>query len=429
MKSNYKRLGDYVQEVNIRNKDLIQAPLMGVSIKKVLMPSIANIIGTDMSTYKLIKKNQFAYGSVTSRNGDKISIALLEEHDNAMVSQAYTVFEAIDEKELLPEYLMMWFRRPEFDRYARFMSHGSAREIFSWTEMRDTLLPIPSPEKQLEIVKEYNTIQNRIQLNNQLITKLEETAQAIYKQWFVDFEFPFDFAQGRPDADGKSYKSNGGEMVFCEELEKEIPVGWEFGDLGSIIEPINGYAFKSEDFSLNGIYPIIKIKNIKAPYAYIQSDTQYYNSKLSSNLQKVVIQKGDVLISMTGSGANQLNSAVGQVGKYYYNSISLLNQRVCKLRPKEDYFKELMFQFISSKEIQTELLNGSTGSANQANISPNQIRELKLLIPNENLMRKFESIASSINNFKSLEMIDKLEELKDLLLARMTKVESRMETV
>jgi type I restriction enzyme S subunit len=421
MGSNYKRLRDYIQEVNIRNKELIEAPLMGVSIKKVLMPSIANIIGTDMSTYKLIQKNQFAYGPVNSRNGDKISIALLEEHEQAMVSQAYTVFEVIDDKELLPEYLMMWFRRSEFDRYARYMSHGSAREIFSWTEMRDTLLPIPSPEKQLEIVKEYNTIQNRMQLNNQLISKLEETAQAVYKQWFVDFEFP--------DENGKSYKSNGGEMVFCEELEKEIPEGWEFGELGSIIKTINGYAFKSEDFSLNGIYPIIKIKNIKAPYAYIQSDTQYYNSKLSSNLEKITVQKGDVLISMTGSGANQLNSAVGQVGKYYYNSISLLNQRVCKLQPKKEYFKELIFQFISSKEIQTELLNCSTGSANQANISPNQIKELKLLIPNENLMKKFESIASSINDFKSLELIDKLEELKDLLLARMTKVVRGMETV
>jgi type I restriction enzyme S subunit len=89
----------------------------------------------------------------------------------------------------------------------------------------------------------------------------------------------------------------------------------------------------------------------------------------------------------------------------------------------------LIFQFISTKEIQTELLNGSTGSANQANISPSQIKELKLLIPNDNLLKKLEIVASSINNFKSLEMIDKLEELKELLLARMTKVESKMETV
>ena len=182
MKSSYKKLGNYIQIVNDRDADKTVDRLLGVSIRKVLMPSIANIIGTDMSTYKIIQRNQFAYGPVTSRNGDKISVALLEEYDKAIVSQAYTVFEVIDKNELLPEYLMMWFRRPEFDRYARFKSHGSAREIFDWAEMCDTELPIPSIEKQREIVREYNIIQNRIALNNQLISKLEETAQAIYKQ-------------------------------------------------------------------------------------------------------------------------------------------------------------------------------------------------------------------------------------------------------
>ncbi|MEZ7515355.1 restriction endonuclease subunit S [Flavobacterium frigidarium] len=246
MQSNYKKLGDYIQPVNNRNKELIDVLLLGVSIKKVLMPSIANIIGTDMSTYKLISKNQFAYGPVTSRNGDKISIALLEDHENAMISQAYTVFEVVNENELLPEYLMMWFRRPEFDRYARFKSHGSAREIFDWAEMCETELPIPSLEKQQEIVKEYNVIQNRITLNNQLITKLEETAQAIYKQWFVDFEFL--------DGNGKPYKSNGGEMVFCEELEKDIPVGWRIDTFENMMDFKTG-KLNSNAAVVDGEYP------------------------------------------------------------------------------------------------------------------------------------------------------------------------------
>lgn len=132
MRLNYKRLGAYIRVVNNRNSNLEVDTLLGVSIRKVLMPSIANTVGTNMNTYKIIEKGQFAYGPVTSRNGDKISIALLNEHDKAIVSQAYTVFEVIDENLLNPEYLMMWFRRPEFDRYARFKSHGSAREIFDW---------------------------------------------------------------------------------------------------------------------------------------------------------------------------------------------------------------------------------------------------------------------------------------------------------
>ena len=187
MKSNYKKLGQYIQQVSIKNSDLKVTNLLSVSITKEFIPSIANTIGTDMSKYKVVKKGQFTYGAITSRNGDKISIALLEE-DEAIVSTSYTVFEVIDEKKLLPEYLMMWFRRAEFDRYARYMSHGSTREAFGWNEMCDVELPVPSIEKQREIVKEYKSITDRIKLNEQLNQKLEETAQAIYKEWFVDFE-------------------------------------------------------------------------------------------------------------------------------------------------------------------------------------------------------------------------------------------------
>ena len=102
---------------------------------------------------------------------------MLETHDWGLVSNVYSVFEIIDEDELLPEYLMMWFRRPEFDRYARFMSHGSVRELFGWDEMCDVELPIPSIEKQREIVKEYRTVVDRIRLNERLNEKLEEAAQ------------------------------------------------------------------------------------------------------------------------------------------------------------------------------------------------------------------------------------------------------------
>ena len=182
----YKRLGDYIREVNVRNRDLKVTNLLGLSVSKEFMPSIANTIGTDMSTYKIVERRQFAYGPVTSRNGDKVSIALLDGYDDAIISQAYTVFEVIDHEQLLPEYLMMWFRRPEFDRYARFHSHGSAREIFDWEELCDVMLPVPSITRQREIVAEYETLTNRIRLNNQMIQHLEATAQALYRKTFVD---------------------------------------------------------------------------------------------------------------------------------------------------------------------------------------------------------------------------------------------------
>lgn len=181
---NYKRLGDYIQPVDIRNKELEVETLLGVSNAKEFIPSIANTIGTDMSNYKVITKGQFAYVTVTSRNGDKLSVALLQE-DKAIVSQAYTVFEVMDKSELLPDYLMMWFRRPEFDRYARFKSHGSAREVFDWEEMCEVRLPIPDIEVQRKIVAQHETITRRIALNERICANLEETAQALYNKMFV----------------------------------------------------------------------------------------------------------------------------------------------------------------------------------------------------------------------------------------------------
>lgn len=216
MKSHYKLLGDYIREVNVRNSELKDLNLLGISIQKEFIPSIANTIGTDMAKYKIVKRNQFAYGTVTSRNGDKISIALLQDYDEALISQAYISFEVIDENKLSPEYLMMWFRRQEFDRYARYMSYGSAREVFSWDEMCNVKLPVPTIEKQREIVKEYNIILNRIKLNENMINKLEDLAQTIYKQWFVDFEYP-----------------DNGEVV-------ETPENWEVLNLESIIDFNNG---------------------------------------------------------------------------------------------------------------------------------------------------------------------------------------------
>ncbi len=232
MRLNYKRLENYVQIVNKRNVNLEVKKLLGVSVKKIFIPSIANTVGTDFKKYKIVEKHQFVYIPDTSRRGDKIGIAMLEDYDKALVSQAYTVFEIVDEETLNAEYLMMWFRRPEFDRYARYKSHGSVREIFGWDEICDIELPIPSIEKQREIVAEYNTIVNRITLNETLNQKLEDTAQALYKHWFVDFEFP--------NADGKPYKSSGGEMVYNEELDLEIPEGWEIEQLERVIEFRNG---------------------------------------------------------------------------------------------------------------------------------------------------------------------------------------------
>ena len=394
MISSYKRLGDYIQEVNIRNKDLKQYPLLGVSIRKEMMTSIANTVGTDMSTYKIIQKNQFAYGPVTSRNGDKISIALSCE-EKALLSQAYVVFET--NNELLPEYLMMWFRRPEFDRYARYKSHGSAREIFDWQEMSEVMLPIPSVEKQQEMVNEYHTIQNRINLNNQLIAKLEETAQTIYKQWFVDFEFPFDFAQGKPSENGKPYKSNGGKMVWCEELEKEIPEGWEVGNFQ------NELIFKTGKLDSNA-----SVSNGKYPFFTCSEEVFKVDSYAFE--QEAVLLGG--------------NNATGKFPLKYFNGKFDAYQRtyVISSNHKRISNKQIYYRI---KGLLDEMRESSVGTTTKF-LTMQIFNPISIIIPNILTYESFEKIMQRIYNSKQVyfEETQKIEELKELLLGRMVRVEN-----
>ena len=168
MKESYKRLGEFIRQVDIRNTEGKEDNLLGVSVQKQFIPSIANTVGTDFTKYKVVKRGQFTYIPDTSRRGDKIGIALLEDYDEGLVSNVYTVFEVSDTNKLLPEYLMLWFSRPEFDRYARFKSHGSVREVIDWDEMCKVELPVPDIEEQRNIVKAHKIITDRITLKKQI---------------------------------------------------------------------------------------------------------------------------------------------------------------------------------------------------------------------------------------------------------------------
>ena len=186
MRSNYKQLGQYIRQVDVRNVEGKEDNLLGVSVQKTFIPSIANTVGTDFTKYKVVKKGQFTYIPDTSRRGDKIGIALLTDYDEGLVSNVYTVFEIIDEHQLIPEYLMLWFSRPEFDRYARFKSHGSVREVMDWDEMCKVELPVPSYEEQLEIVNSYRTISERIALKQKINDNLFSSATAALREIYSD---------------------------------------------------------------------------------------------------------------------------------------------------------------------------------------------------------------------------------------------------
>lgn len=353
-----KRLGDYIREVNVRNLDLKVTNLLGVSISKEFMPSIANTIGTDMSTYKIVGRRQFAYGPVTSRNGDKVSIALLDDYDNAIISQAYTVFEVIDHEQLLPEYLMMWFRRPEFDRYARFHSHGSAREIFDWDELCDVMLPIPSITRQREIVSEYETLSRRICLNNQMIQNLEATAQALYRKTFV------------------------------ENIDKEnFPEGWKMGTLGEIADINSGKTCidKSEVKDETFQYPVAGASGIIG-----FSSTYNYDEKL-----------------MTTGRVGTL----GVVNRY--NQKMYMADNVLVIRSNH---YEYCYQILKSLDY-SEITKGGV----QSLITQTDLKDYSIPLPSQETLSAFEEqsgmLFSSVETRKR--EIEKLTELQSLLLAKM----------
>lgn len=416
MRSNYKRLGPYIQEVNIRNKDLKVELLLGVSVKKIFIPSIANTVGTNFEKYKIVKNKQFTYIADTSRRGDKIGLAMLEEYDEALVSQAYTVFEIIDKDLLDPEYLMMWFRRPEFDRYARYHSHGSVREIFGWDEMCDVELPIPSIEKQREIVAEYNTVQNRIQLNEQLIQKLEETAQTIYRRWFVEFEFPIDkelaIEMGDASLEGKPFRTSGGKMVWSEELEKDVPEGWVLISIKEFTKEMKSGGTPSrgnDEYWNKKEIPWLKTGEIENN---IIIKCEEYISELGfKNSSAKLFPLNTVVMAMYGATA-------AQIAFLKFETTS--NQACCGMICEN--YNEAAYLYYNLLYNQKEIANMAHGGA-QPNLSKAVIENLKILKPQDNLLMDH-SFTHIIERKENLTReIDYLDSLSSLLLSKMTKVE------
>lgn len=382
MQSNYKPIGDYIQLVDVRNKDLNIETLLGLTINKQFIPSVANTVGTDMSNYKIIRKNQFACSTMQVRRDKKMPVALLQEIDEAIISQAYPIFEVKDEKELLPEYLMMWFSREEFDREACFHAVGGVRGSLEWDDFCNMKFPLPSPEKQREIVTEYNTVKNRIELNNQLIQKLEETAQAIYKKWFVDFEFP--------DKNGNPYKSSGGAMVFNEELDKEIPEGWEASILSSLIEVKYGKDYKHLN---SGNIPL------------------YGSGGIMGYVNDVLYSKPSVLIPRKGSLNNilYLKEPFWSVDTMFFSKL------------RKEFYGRYVYYYLSS--INFNSLN--VGSA-VPSMTTQYLNGMVILKPIDEILKTFENLIDKIGNqieFRKKQNI-KLINFQSVLLSKVATIEN-----
>lgn len=407
MKSNYKRLGDYIKPVKEKNIDLKASKLLGINIDKFFMPSVANVIGTDMTNYKIVKKGQFACNRMHVGRDYRIPIALAKEENPFMVSPAYDVFEITATNILLPEYLMMWFSRKEFDRNTWFHTDADVRGGLPWSAFCDLELPIPSIEKQREIVREYNTIQNRIALNNQLITKLEETAQAIYKQWFVDFEFP--------DENGEPYKSNGGVMVWCEELEKEIPEGWEIVNLEIFGKVVTGKTPSSEfPDEFGNDMKFVTPGDFKYFTKYAYKTDRHLSKKGIAKLKSKILPKGSVIVTCIGSDMGKIVLTIEDC---------ITNQQMNSIDVLESFYSDYLYEYLNN--ISSEIKSIAMGSSTMPMLNKTEFEKILIIKPINNLLVKFEKLLNPSNALllKSTKESQKLEELKVLLLSKLTIVE------
>ena len=389
MKEGYRLLGDFIRQVDVRNTDGKEENLFGVSVQKMFIPSIANTVGTDFTKYKVVKRGQFTYIPDTSRRGDKIGIALLTDYDEGLVSNIYTVFEVKDENELLPEYLMLWFSRPEFDRYARFKSHGSVREIMDWDEMCKVELPVPSIDKQRSIVKAYQTITERIELKRRINDNLVAVGTA-------------------------SIQKNVGRGALINLTEAEMdrltfPEDFKIKTVSEFCAETKSGSTPSRtnnEYWENGTISWVKSGEV---HNNITLQTEEYITPLGlSESSTKLLPQDTVLMAMYGVTA-------GEVG--YLAIEATTNQAICGMicRSKAEA-AYLYFSLIQSQAAISRLSNGGA----QDNLSKNFIDNIKIAVPPSEFIEKLNLAAIVEQMTLNTKEITLLEELQATVLAQLS---------
>ena len=387
MKEEYRFLGEYIRQVDIRNKEGKKENLLGVSVQKQFIQSIANTVGTDFTKYKVVKKGQFTYIPDTSRRGDKIAIALLEDYEEGLVSNVYTVFEVIDTEKLLPEYLMLWFSRPEFDRYARFKSHGSVREVMDWEEMCKVELPVPDIEKQRKIVKAYKTITDRIALKQKINDNLEATAQSLFQEQFAAF-----------------YNEN------------ELPDGYSIATLDSLCSIKGGKRLPADGELLDTptAHPYIRVRDLGSNrYVCLTNQFQYIDEETHSAISRYIVNTNDIVISIVGT--------IGLIGKIHTSlNNANLTENCVKLANIHTVTPDYLYYTLCYKK-QIKEIELLTVGAVQSKLPMYNIQSMKILVPPAEVIEDFQHKFDIFNEQIEANTIEiqRLYELQSVLLAKL----------
>lgn len=374
MKAEYRKLGEIIELIDERNKSLVTSEVLGISIDKEFMPSVANTIGTDLSKYKLIKKNTFACNPMHVGRDERLPVALYKGEEPVIVSPAYFMFKVKNKNQVLPDFLMLLFRREDFDRNCWFRTDGSVRGGITWEALCEIELPIPAIEVQQKIVDSYNAITKRIQIKQKINENLEKTAQCLF------------------------------ENVFKHELQKEEI---SFTDVIDLLG--GGTPSTAEKAYWSGNIPFFAPADIEKSIFCFSTEKNLTEEGLN-NCSSKLYPKNTTFVTCRGT-----------VGKLALVGTPMaMNQSCYALKDKNGQYPFFTYSF--AKFTVSKLKNKASGAIFSALVTKDFEME-KVFNPNLEKMKEYETKSSSIfENISSNEKeIAKLQELKQLVISRISK--------
>lgn len=380
MSVNYKKLGDIVELIDERNKDGKVQNLIGVSIDKCFIKSVANTIGTDLTKYQVIRKNDFACSLMQVSRDGKIPIACLKDYDEAIMSPAYYIFRIKNTNEVLPDYLAMWFMRTEFDREASYIAVGGVRGSMPWEDFCDMKLPVPDLREQEKIVNTYNAITKRIQLKQKINENLEKQIRITYKNF-------------KETNSSKKYKL----VELCSKI-------------GSGATPRGG----KTSYTKHGI-SFIRSMNV-FDYNFEYEELAHINEDQAKELDNVTLQENDILFNITGvSVARCCLLPKGLLP-------SRVNQHVMIIRPKNSKLSLFLMSALCDSDNKQLLLGISQSGSTREAINKQEMENFTIAIPSDEIIEKFNKLCKPMCNEREIicKEISKLQELKQLVISRIS---------
>lgn len=393
MKSNYDPLGKHIRLVDYRNSEEVTSTVLGISIDKEFMPSVANVIGTDLSRYKLISKGLFACNPMHVGRDERLPIALYEKDSPAIVSPAYFMFEIIDRDVLNEEYLMMWFRRPEFDRECWFMTDGSVRGGITWDDLCRIKLPVPSYARQCEIVESYRAITDRIALKRAENDNLAAQCSCVM------------FDQYRSDAQNGNPWTKYTVQDLIDKKYIDPPMDGNHGELHP----------KASDYVATGI-PFVMANNLSDGFVDL-SQCAFITEKQAKTLRKGFARPDDVLLTHK---ATLGRTAIVPEGYEYI----ILTPQVTYYRVHKGLSNVYLRYYFESSYFQSTLEAFAGGGSTRAYIGITKQCGLPVYLPCESSMNILTYSLSQIERVRLLNQTE-IQQLIDARNTLITQLSSR----